>query len=143
MNIFAKLNLIDMEDADKKVEDFCSKKKLSMIIKDINAYTNTRDWYVVPKSKETYYKVHFYAGGLCYGDIFNEVRQRVAAFKYYQEFWKKEIESKTLDDILDDAYRFLYQHIDTNFIIFCAKKEKMDPVEYIKCLTKNDGNNKS
>ena len=136
MNIFAKLNLIDIEDANNKVKKFCSKYKLSIIHSGYNVYTDTRDWYVVPKSKETYYKIHFYTSGLQYDDIFTEVRQRVAAFKYYLEFWNKKMESKTLDDLLDDAYRFLYQSIDPNFIIFCAKKENMDPIDYIKSLRK-------
>ena len=141
MNIFANLNLIDMKDADKKVKEFCSKNKLSIIYKGINVYTNTRDWYLVPKLKETYYKIHFYTGGLQYGDIFTEVRQRVAAFKYYKEFWNDKCVIEFVDDFLDDAYRFLYKSIEPDFIIFCAKKEEMDPIEYIKSLTKNEIDN--
>ena len=64
------------------------------------------------------------------GDLFPEVRQRCAAYKYYMQYYKKE--SKNID--LDDAYRFLYSSVDPYFIVFCADKEKMNPIVYVKQL---------
>jgi len=71
--------------------------------------------------------------GKCNGDLFVEVHQRVAAFNYHLEFWKEKPNSE-LNELLDDAYRFLYQSVDVDFILFCAKKEEMDPIRYCKML---------
>jgi len=71
--------------------------------------------------------------GKCNGDLFTEVRQRVAAFKYNLEFWGYK-PNPDVTELLDDAYRFLYQSVDADFILFCAKKENMDPIEYCKML---------
>ena len=68
------------------------------------------------------------------GDLFTEVRQRVAAFKYNLEFWGDDKLDFDQDELLDAAYRFLYQSVDIDFILFCAEKEKMDPVQYCKML---------
>lgn len=66
-----------------------------------------------------------------YGEIFVEVRQRVAAFKY----WRKFLKSKSLEsypyggvdenEYLDEAYRFLYMSASQAFIEFCANKENV------------------
>ena len=70
-------------------------------------------------------------------DLFVSVRQRVNAFKYYKEYWKNNLKTMELDDILDDAYRFLNQHVDPNFIIFCAKKEGENPIIYVDSLLRD------
>lgn len=82
-------------------------------------------------------KISHMTRGLCYGDVFSEVRQRVAAYKYYTEEWYNS-KNKSLDDILDDAYRFLYTSIEPEFIRYCAKKENMDPIEYTKMLVEDN-----
>ena len=82
-------------------------------------------------------KIAYMTKGLCYGDIFREVRQRVTAYKYYTEEWY-DSKNKSFDDILDDAYRFLYTSIEPEFIRYCAKKENMDPIEYTKMLVKDN-----
>lgn len=67
------------------------------------------------------------------GDIFVEVRCRVYAFEKYIEFWKhKEYESQS--DLLDDAYRFLYQSVDPDFIMFLAQDHNMEIFEYADML---------
>ena len=66
----------------------------------------------------------------CIGDLFPEVRQRCAAYKYNKQYYSKK--SKNID--LDDAYRFLYSSVDPYFIVFCADKEKMNPIVYVKQL---------
>ena len=75
-----------------------------------------------------------------YGKIFPEVRQRVAAFKYWKEFCEgSAMELPTYgvsdeDDYLDEAYRFLYTSASKDFIEFCASKEGMDLNEYCSCM---------
>lgn len=82
-------------------------------------------------------KISHMTRGLCYGDIFIEVRQRVAAYKYYREYWNNS-KSVVTDDFLDNAYRFLYTSVEPKFINYCAKKENMDPIEYTKMLVKDN-----
>ena len=74
-----------------------------------------------------------------YGKVFPEVRQRVAAFRYWQEYLKgRSAESSygvsTERDYLEDAYRFLYTSASKNFLEFCAKKEEMSLDEYLEML---------
>jgi len=82
-------------------------------------------------------KISHMTRGLCYGDIFREVRQRVAAYKYYREYWNSS-KSVVTDDFLDDAYRFLYTSVEPKFINYCAEKENMDPIEYTKMLVEDN-----
>lgn len=74
-----------------------------------------------------------------YGKVFPEVRQRVAAFRYWQEYLKGSTEKSPYGvsperDYLDDAYRFLYTSASKNFLEFCAKKEGMPLDEYLEML---------
>jgi hypothetical protein len=74
-----------------------------------------------------------------YDEVFPEVRQRVAAFKYWQEFWKGRsgeyrYGTSSEEDYLDDAYRFLYTSASKDFMEFCAKKEGMTVDEYCDSL---------
>ena len=88
-------------------------------------------------NKDTLFnKISKMVSGLVHDDIFPEVRQRVAAYKYYREYWNSS-ESIVTDDFLDDAYRFLYTSVSPDFVIFCAKKENMDPLEYTKMLVED------
>ena len=75
-----------------------------------------------------------------YGNIFVEVRQRVAAFKYWREYWKGRGQNTypyggvEESEYLDDAYRFLFTTASKDFIGFCAKKEGVDFEEYCDWL---------
>ena len=75
-----------------------------------------------------------------YGDIFVEVRQRVAAFRYWREFWEKRGQNDcpyggvAEGEYLDAAYRFLFCTAARYFIEFCAKKEEMALGEYCEML---------
>ena len=70
-----------------------------------------------------------------YKDIFIEVRQRVAAFKYWQEYTRTQCYlAFSEDDYLDEAYRFLYTSASKGFMEFCAKKEGMSFDEYCDML---------
>ena len=69
-----------------------------------------------------------------YGEVFPEVRQRVAAFKYWQEFILSKFYGVDEDDYLDEAYRFLYTSASKDFMEFCAKKEGMTVGEYCDSL---------
>jgi len=65
-----------------------------------------------------------------YGDIFVEVRQRVAAFKMWADFCRTkysipEYAKAKEGDYLDEAYRFLYTSASRDFIKYCARREKM------------------
>lgn len=73
--------------------------------------------------------------GLSNSDLFVSVRQQVAAYKLYRRFWKcPEFEAEDEYEYLDGAYRFLNGSVEPKFILFCAKEEKMDPVEYLAGL---------
>ena len=74
-----------------------------------------------------------------YGKVFPEVRQRVAAFRYWQEYLKgRFVESSygvsTERKYLDSAYRFLYTTASKEFLEFCAKKEGMLLDKYLEML---------
>lgn len=69
-----------------------------------------------------------------YNDIFIEVRQRVAAFKYWQEYMFTKFYGMDEGDYLDEAYRFLYTSASKGFMEFCAKKEGMSYNKYCKGL---------
>ena len=73
-----------------------------------------------------------------YDEIFSEVRQRVAAFKYWKEYWGNDKLTSYVkvdqDEYLDEAYRFLYTSASKGFMEFCAKKEGMDFDEYCDML---------
>ena len=70
-----------------------------------------------------------------YGDIFIEVRQRVAAFQYWKEFTNQTgLYGITEGDYLDEAYRFLYSTARKKFIEFCAAKDGKPFEEYCKAL---------
>ena len=75
-----------------------------------------------------------------YDKIFVEVRQRVAAFRYWREFWNLRGQNNCpygdMDEgeYLDAAYRFLFSTASRDFIEFCAKKEGMDLGEYCDML---------
>ena len=74
-----------------------------------------------------------------YDEIFVEVRQRVAAFKYWKEFNKDTFEwGKNENEYLDEAYRLLYTSASKGFIEFCAKKEGMALGEYCDMLGINE-----
>ena len=73
--------------------------------------------------------------GLSNSDLFVSVRQQAAAYRLYRRFWKcPEFGVEDEYDYLDGAYRFLNGSVDPKFILFCAKEEKMDPVEYVAGL---------
>lgn len=73
-----------------------------------------------------------------YDEVFSEVRQRVAAFKYWQEYCGNDHLTSygkvSQDEYLDEAYRFLYKSASKGFMEFCAKKEGMDFDEYCDML---------
>ena len=75
-----------------------------------------------------------------YKDIFVEVRQRIAAFRYWQEFWNNTAHemctynSVPENEYLDEAYRFLFTTASKTFLEFCAKKEGMSFDKYCKML---------
>jgi hypothetical protein len=71
-----------------------------------------------------------------YCDIFVEVRQRVAAFKYWNEYLgcSDSYGNDTEEEYLDAAYRFLFTSASKRFIEFCAKKEEMWLGEYCYML---------
>ena len=75
-----------------------------------------------------------------YDIVFTEVRQRVAAFKYWREFLRNSPNETypyggvSEADYLDEAYRFLYTLASKDFIEFCAKKEGMSFDEYCDML---------
>ncbi len=71
--------------------------------------------------------------GKCNGDIFVEVRCRVYAFEQYMIFWERPAYEKQTD-LLDDAYRFLYQSVDPDFIIFLSLDHDMDIMKYANTL---------
>ena len=64
---------------------------------------------------------------MTYGDIFVEVRQRVAAFRYFKEFIGDvdAFSHMSERDYLDEAYRFLYSSASKSVIAFFAFKEGM------------------
>lgn len=68
----------------------------------------------------------------CYGDLFREIKQRVIAFKYSLDFYHN-ITLKG-DDYLEEAYKFLDQPIDPEFIMYCADKINKDAVQYCNDL---------
>jgi hypothetical protein len=75
-----------------------------------------------------------------YGEIFTEVRQRVAAFQYWKEFTNQTgLYGITESDYLDEAYRFLYTSASKGFMEFCAKKEGMTVDEYCDMLGVHQG----
>jgi hypothetical protein len=75
-----------------------------------------------------------------YDEVFPEVRQRVAAFKYWREFLRNSPNETypyggvNEDDYLDEAYRFLFTSASKDFMEFCAKKEGMTVDEYCDML---------
>ena len=74
-----------------------------------------------------------------YDEVFPEVRQRVAAFRYWQEYMNDHLGKSSYgvspeNDYLDSAYRFLYTSASKEFMEFCAKKEEMSLDEYLKML---------
>ena len=74
-----------------------------------------------------------------YGKVFSEVRQRVAAFRYWQEylngrFVKSSYGVSTEREYLDSAYQFLYTSASKEFLEFCAKKEGMLLDKYLEML---------
>ena len=62
-----------------------------------------------------------------YKDIFVEVHQRLAAFRYWLEFWNN-------NEYFNEAYRFLFTIASKTFLKFCAKKEGMSFGKYCKML---------
>ena len=77
-----------------------------------------------------------------YGKMFPEVRQRVVAFRYQQEYLKAfsgefscgSYGVTTEREYLDSAYRFLYTSASKEFLEFCAKKEGMTLDKYLEML---------
>lgn len=73
-----------------------------------------------------------------YDEIFVEVRQRVASFQYWKEYWGNDKLTSygevSQDEYLDDAYRFLYTSASKEFMEFCAKKEGMLLGQYCDML---------
>lgn len=74
-----------------------------------------------------------------YGDIFVEVRQRIAAFRLYNEFYGRTgmYGDAEEGDYLDAAYRFLYGSASADFMEFCASREGMGLDEYLTGLGVN------
>ena len=68
------------------------------------------------------------------GDIFVEVRQQVAAFNYYCDFYKTDKDKLVGDDMLDEAYRMLNTMASYEFIEYCADREGMDMESYCEML---------
>lgn len=140
--LFWNYSKISFDKAVKLIKRFCKAHNYTEIDSHTNGYTDIKYGYtnimkccnLVKKENENYYVISNKTSSLSYSDIFVSVRQRVNAFKYYKEYWKDDLKTMELDDILDDAYRFLNQHVDPNFIIFCAKKENEDPILYINSL---------
>ena len=71
-----------------------------------------------------------------YGSIFISVRQRSAAFLYFNEWLggKSGYGHIKEPDYLDDAYRFLNTTASRDFIKFCADKEGMDFGTYCRAM---------
>ena len=150
--INVKLNSkITFEKANEHIFRICKDLHLKEMGCGTNLESRVRDWHLkcipqnnVNKTKEKIKKsnksvkdmIAKLVVGKQNGDLFCEVRQRVAAYKYYREFWKKNDVPKDIqdDDYLDEAYRFLYSTVDPNFILFCAEKEKMEPLSYLRML---------
>lgn len=71
---------------------------------------------------------------MTYGDIFTEVRQRVAAFQFWQEYTGSTTYGEDEAKYLDLAYRFLYTSADRGFMAYCAMKEDVTLEDYCKGL---------
>lgn len=71
-----------------------------------------------------------------YNDIFVEVRQRVAAFRYFNEWLGGSSGYGHIkeSEYLDDAYRFLYTSASRDFIKFCAAKEFLEFPAYCRVM---------
>ncbi len=63
------------------------------------------------------------------GDVFSEVRQRVAAYRLYCKMYDIDCP----DDVtLDNVFRFLYGSCTDDFLKFCAKEEGFSDIEKYK-----------
>ncbi len=126
------LNKITFEQANSIVKALCNDLDMHELSSWCNLLNNKRDW-CIKMFKDDRDRVQEIIRGKSYSDLFNSVRQRVAAFKYYNKFWNKKLEDD-VDELLDSAYRFLNTTPDVAFLDFCAKKEKMKILEYVEML---------
>lgn len=73
---------------------------------------------------------------LTYGDIFEELKERVDAFRLYTEYADLDLsdENNTFDEQLSVIYGFLDAKVERDFIEFCAKKNGMKFDKYCDML---------
>ena len=131
------LNKISFEQANSIVKALCNDLNMCELSSGCNILNDKRDW-CIQMFKDDRDRVQEIIKGKSYSDLFNSVRQRVAAFKYYNKYYCKKIESDDIDEFLDSAYRFLNMTPDVAFLDFCAKKEKMGIMEYVEMLLELD-----
>lgn len=130
------LNKITFEQANSIVKALCNDLDMYELSSGCNLLNDKRDW-CIQMFKDDRDRVQEIIRGKSYSDLFNSVRQRVAAFKYYKKFWNQKLEDD-IDELLDGAYRFLNTTPDVAFLDFCAKKEKMKILEYVEMLLESD-----
>lgn len=136
LRIEVDLNKITFEQANSIVKALCNDLNMYELSSGCNLLNNKRDW-CIQMFKDDRDRVQEIIRGKSYSDLFNSVRQRVAAFKYYKKYYNHEKESD-IDELLDSAYRFLNMTPDVAFLDFCAKKEKMGIMEYVEMLLELD-----
>lgn len=77
---------------------------------------------------------------ISFGDIFVEVRQRVAAFKLWNEYYATSAYGNWREDeYLDAAYRFLNGVASNDVMEFFAEREGMSLSEYCDSLGVDQG----
>lgn len=130
------LNKITFEQANSIVKALCNDLNMHELSSGCNLLNDKRDW-CIQMFKDDRDRVQEIIRGKSYSDLFNSVRQRIAAFKYYKKFWNEKLEDD-IDELLDSAYRFLNMTPDVAFLDFCAKKEKMGIMEYVEMLLELD-----
>ena len=130
------LRKIQFEQANNIVNAVCKKLNMKELSSGVNLTNDVRDW-SIKMFEDDRDRIQPLIEDKCYGDLFNSVRQRIAAFKYYKKFWNEKLEDDK-DELLDSAYRFLNKTPDPNFLLYCAKKEKMGLMEYVNMLLELD-----
>ena len=128
------LNKIKDKTASKKIQDLCKKLKVHLYESYKTSEDNKKQYVLI--TKENYISKIF--KDKTYGDVFETTKERRDAFIYYRSFCHKDIEiildSDMISDFLDDVFNFLKIHVEADFIIYCAKKRKMDPIKYVHTL---------
>jgi len=126
------LRKIQFDQANNIVTAVCKKLNMKELSSGVNLTNDVRDW-DIKMFEDDRDRIAKYINDKCYADLFPSVRQRIAAFKYYKKFWGEELEDDK-DELLDSAYRFLNKTPDPNFIYYCAKREKIELMKYVRML---------